>query len=206
MATDSRWWPSWEFRTATLRRQPVTDQSDPSRQQQDAEDQGRNWELLNEEMRLRIDIQRKAFERIEARAAIVLGATFAALQFVAKESVRSAWLPWAIGAYALAIALSLVAVLPGRFVEIRPRSILVGLWSYPRSRSAAELANNRLVAFEANVERQARIVRLVRASVALAVMGAMLSTAHLTKGERRDGNGRAPAVCPAGASGCGTGP
>ena len=170
----------------------------------DADEQARTWELLNEELRLRIETQRRAFERIEARAAIVLGATFAALQFVAEKPVTSRWLPLALIAYGLAMAFSLIAVLPGWFKETKPRSVLLGLWLYPRGRAAAELANNRLVAFEKNVGRQGRLVLLVRASVAAAVVGAMMSTAHLTKGERTDVE-RGSAPCSAGPGGCSPG-
>ena len=171
------------------------------------EELGKTWELLNEELRLRLDAQRRAFERIEARAAIVLGASFAALQFVAGEERRSGWLPLALGAYGLAMLFSLIAVLPRAFEETKPRSLLLGLWWYPRGRAAAELANERLRAFDLNVDRQARMVGLLRASVAVAIAGAMMSTAHLTKGERTNvDRAGSSASCTAGASSCSTAP
>jgi hypothetical protein len=142
------------------------------------------WELLNDELRHRIDIQRSAFERLEARAGIVAAVAFGALQFVAREPVESGWLPAAVVAYVLAmVCASALAVLPRRFHEPKPASILVGLWLYPRGRAAAELANNRKVAFEKNVGRQARAVLLLRVSVGLLALGAILSTVHLTQGE-----------------------
>ncbi len=68
---------------------------------------------------------------------------FAAIQFVAGKDVSSPWLPWALAAYGAAMATSLyVAALPRRFEEVKPRSILLGLWLYPKGRAAAELANN----------------------------------------------------------------
>lgn len=74
--------------------------------------------------------------------------------------------------------------------------------------AAAELANARLAAIEENVARQARMVRFARASVALVLAGAILSTAHLTQGDRPDAI-RAdqsaacdPAADPTGANGC----
>ena len=168
----------------------------------DPEEQGKTWEFLNEELRLRSDAQRKSFERIEGRAAIVLGASFAALQFVAREPARSGWLPFAVAAYGLAMAFSLIAVLPRGFEDTKPRSLIVGLWLSPRGRAAAELANERLRAFELNVGRQAWMVRFLRASVALAIVGAILSTAHLTKGERTDVERRDSAGCASGSGRC----
>ena len=139
------------------------------------------------------------------------GATFAALQFVASKPVASPWLGWAVGAYTGAMACSLITVLPGWFKETRPRSLLVGLWLYPPERAAAELANNRLIAFEENVGRQGRMVFLVRASVGLGLAGAIMSTLHLMEGNRTDVE-RPPAAtagCSGGAAGpggCGTAP
>ena len=102
-------------------------------------DQPETWELLNDELRHRLDVQRAAFERLEARAAIVLGVAFAAIQYIAEKPVRSAFLPWAIGAYVAAMLCSLIAMWPRRFEELKPRSLLTGLWLWPRGLAAAEL-------------------------------------------------------------------
>lgn len=60
--------------------------------------------------------------------------------------------------------------------------MLIGLWLYPRGRAAAELANNRLAAYEMNVQRHGRRVAAVRVSVVALVLAAILSVAHLTQG------------------------
>lgn len=142
------------------------------------------WILLNDELRYRHDAQRAAFSKLEGRAAILLGVATGALLFVAQEDVASSWLIPGLAAFAGAIACALVAVLPSRFEELQPRSLVIGLWRRSRGNAAAELTNNRLVAIEANVARQANLVRFVRSSVALALLGAALSTIHLTQGDR----------------------
>jgi hypothetical protein len=138
------------------------------------------WLLLNDELRHRHDSQRSSFEKLEGRAAIVLGAATGALLFVAKEDVSGPWLTPALAAFAGSIACSLVAVLPSRFKELRARSLVVGLWLRSPGNAAAEIANARLAAIEENVVRQARMVRFARASVALVLAGVILSTLHLT--------------------------
>ena len=86
-----------------------------------------------------------------------------ALQFVASRPIESRWLPIALAFYGRAmLGAGAVAVLPRRFEEPKPASMLNGLWLYPRGRAAAELANNRKLAFEQNVPRQARCVMLIR--------------------------------------------
>jgi hypothetical protein len=125
------------------------------------------WLLLNDELRHRHDSQRSSFDKLESRAAIVLGAATGALLFVAKEDVNSPWLVPALAAFAGSIACSLIAVLPSRFEELGARALVVGLWLRSRGNAAAELANARLAAIEENVARQARMVRFARASVAL---------------------------------------
>ncbi|MFP5316676.1 MAG: hypothetical protein ACLGI2_00065 [Acidimicrobiia bacterium] len=168
-------------------------------------EQNETWQLLNDELRLRLDVQRTAFNRIEGRAALILGAVFAAIQFVAGKDLSSPWLSWALGAYGVAMATSLcVAALPRRFEEVKPRSIVVGLWLYPKGRAAAELANNRLKAFEQNVKRQGLMILIVRVSVAFAIAGAILSVLHLTRGDSTNARNSAGRwVCP-GASSAGS--
>ena len=148
------------------------------------EEHPETWELLNEELRHRLDVQRSSAERLETKAALVLGAALTAIQFVAREAVRSGWLSWAVAAYVGAMACAVLVVVPRRFEELKPRSLIVGLWLYERGRSTAELANNRLVAFETNVRRQGRRMWLVRASIVLLVVGAILSAEHLARGVR----------------------
>jgi hypothetical protein len=156
---------------------------DPADDADDGE-QSETWELLNDELRHRIDVQRSAFDKIEARAGIVAAVAFAALQFVAGERVDSDWLPPALGAYGAAmVCAGAIALLPRRFDEPKPMTMLVGLWMYPRGRASAELANNRRVAFEKNLPRQALRVWVLRVSVAFLVAGAILSTVHLTQGD-----------------------
>jgi len=121
--------------------------------------------------------------------------------------LSSPWLPLAVGAYAAAMVCSLIAVLPGGFEETRPRSLLDGLWLYPPDRAAAELVNNRVSAFEWNETRLHRMVFLVRLGVVLAVFAAILSTLHLTRGDRTDVE-KAPSAagaCP-GSQACGSAP
>ena len=165
-------------------------------------DSNGTWVLLNDEVRQRLDVQREALAHIEARAAIVLGAAFAALQFVAEKPLSSPWLPLAASAYVGAMACSLIAVLPGSFQEIEPNAVVLGLWFYQPDLAAAELANNRLFAFNLNEARRRRIVFLVRVAVVLAVLGAILSTLHLTEEiapmwrKRRPSQPSAPVVPP----------
>jgi len=169
-----------------------------------AEPNAATWILLNDELRHRHDAQRTAFAKLEGRAAILLGAATGALLFVAKENVTSEWLVPALLTFAGSIVCSLVAVLPSRFEELQARSLVVGLWLRSQGNAAAELANNRLVAIEQNVQRQARVVKLVRCSVALSLFGAALSTIHLTHGDRPDDE-RPPACAdpsPASPDGC----
>lgn len=142
------------------------------------------WELLNEEMRQRLDVQRGAAARLETKAAVVIGAALTAVQFVAKEPVRSYWLPAAVVAYATAMGAGLFAVLPRAFDEIGPRSMLVGLWLFPRGRAAAELANNRYVAYQANARRHGRRVDCVRVAIVALIAGGIMSVVHLTEGVR----------------------
>ena len=166
------------------------------------------WLLLNDELRHRHDSQRSSFDKLEGRAALVLGAATGALLFVAKEDVTSPWLVPAVVAFAGSIACSLIAVLPSRFEELGARALVVGLWLRSRGNAAAELANARLVAIEENVVRQARMVRFARGSVALILAGAILSTIHLTQGDRPHVlQGDQPAACDStrattGANGC----
>ena len=165
------------------------------------------WILLNDELRHRHDAQRVAFAKLEGRAAILLGAATGALLFVAKEDLTSVWLGPALVAFAGSIVCALVAVLPSRFEELRARALVVGLWLRSRGNAAAELANNRLVAIEENVARQGRLVGFVRGSVVLALLGAALSTFHLTQGDRTDvERPERPAACrtsgAASANGC----
>lgn len=169
------------------------------------------WELLNDEMRDRLDVQRGAAERLETKAAIVTGAALTAVQFVAKEPVTSYWLPAAVLAYCAAMGAAFFAVVPRAFDEIGPRSMLVGLWLYPRGRAAAELANNRFVAYQANAKRHGMRVDCVRVAIVALMAGATLSVVHLTQGDRTDA-GRTPTGCAsvaatsAGTTGCSTGP
>jgi hypothetical protein len=144
------------------------------------------WILINDELRHRHDSQRSSFDKLEGRAAIVLGAATGALLFVAKEDVASAWLVPAMATFAGSIACSLIAVLPNRFEELGARPLVVGLWLRSRGNAAAELANARLAAIEENVVRQGRMVRFARASVVLILAGAIFSTIHLTQGDRPD--------------------
>ncbi len=167
------------------------------------------WLLLNDELRHRHDSQRSAFDKLESRAAIVLGAATGALLFVAKEDVTSWWLVPALAAFAGSIACSLITVLPSRFEELGARSLVIGLWLRSRGNAAAELANARLAAILENVTRQARMVRFVRASVALLLAGALFSAIHLTQGDRPNVvRPEQPRACdpadpkPTGANGC----
>ncbi|MEY2446654.1 MAG: hypothetical protein QOH79_130 [Acidimicrobiaceae bacterium] len=162
-------------------------------------EQPATWELLNDEMRHRLDVQRAAGERIDAKAAIVLGAAIAAVQFVAKEPVRSYWLPASVSAYAVAIVLALVALRPRAFDEVGGHAMLVGLWAYPRGRAAAELANNRVWALTKNAERQTGRIRWLWASIAVLLLAAMMSVVHLTQGERIDA-GPTARICSAGSA------
>lgn len=157
-------------------------------------EQVETWDLLNAEMRHRLDVQRAAAERLETKAAIVLGAALTAVQFVAKERVRSYWLVVAVIAYCTAISAALCAVLPRAFDEVGPRSMLVGLWLFPRGRAAAELANNRYVAYQANARRHGRRVDCVRVAIVALIAGAIMSVVHLTEGARTDA-GRTTANC-----------
>jgi len=165
-----------------------------------------SWILLNDELRLRLEVQRAAFAKLEGRATILLGSATAALLFVAKEEVASNWLLLGLAAFAISIGFSLViAVLPSEFEELKPRSLIVGLWLRSEHNAAAELANNRLGVFERNVGRQQRFVWFVRISVAFALAGAAFSTLHLTQGDRPDVDRQRSPACAThttGANGC----
>ncbi len=156
----------------------------PLRDKEEALEQPETWDLLNEELRHRLDVQRAAAQRLETKATVIIGAALAGVQFIAKEPFRSYWLPLAVGSYLAAIGAGLLAVLPQVFHETGPRPMLIGLWLYPRGRAAAELANNRLAAYEMNVKRHGRRVAAVRVSVVALVLAAILSVAHLTQGAR----------------------
>lgn len=174
----------------------------------ESEEHPETWALLNEELRLRLDVQRAAFARIEGRAAIVLAAAFTALQFVAREPVSSRWLAPALVSYGLSMLAGLIAVWPSRFEELKPRSLLFGLWLYSHGRASAEMANARLQAFEVNVARQHKLVSWVRVSVVLALVGAMMSLGHFTQGNRSDVERPVTTGCtsPGGTGGCSTSP
>lgn len=141
---------------------------------------------LNEELRYRHDVQRSSFQKLEGRAAIVLSAATAAVLFVAKEDVSSGWLPPALLTFAGSIVFALIAVVPSQFDELAAREVVTGLWLRSRGNAAAELTNNRLLRLEANMPRQAKMTRRVRIAVALVLVGAILSTIHLTTGDRPD--------------------
>lgn len=139
--------------------------------------------LLYEEVRHRHDVQRAVTERLEGKAALLLGADLALVSFVAKEPISSWWLPVALALYGLSAFAALIVVVPRTFHEVSPRSTLVGLWRWNVADAAGELANNRLRAIEANLEGQGRRVRCLRISLAFLVAGAMMSVLHLTLGE-----------------------
>lgn len=143
--------------------------------------------LLYDELRHRHDVQRSVSERLEGKAALVLGAALALIQFVAREPVDSWWLPPALGPYTTAGLAALVIVLPRRFEELGPENVLRKVWWWTLPDAASYLANARLSAIKANVEHQAAKVRWLRLSVVLLLLGAMMSAVHLTQGERDDG-------------------
>jgi hypothetical protein len=147
------------------------------------DEQPETWELINDELRHRLDVQRSAFDRLETRAAFVFAAAFAALQFVARADVESDWLPAAIATYAVSmLCAGAIAAIPRRHDEMSPAAIVKGLWWHTRGRAAAELANNRRVAFEKNVSRQKWLTLALCVSVGLLALGAILSGVHLSQG------------------------
>jgi hypothetical protein len=147
-------------------------------------EQPETWELLNDELRHRLDVQRSSAERIETKAAVVIGAALTAVQFVVREPVRSYWLPPTVGAYVAAMIFGLLTVMPRVFDETGPKAMLTGLWLYPRGRAAAELANNRLLAYEGNLKRHRWRLFWLRLSLLAVVVGAIMSVIHLTEGVR----------------------
>lgn len=154
--------------------------------------------LLHEELRHRHDVQRGVSERLEGKAALVLGASLALVPFVAKEPVQSWWLPLATAFYAFSALAAVVVVVPRSFQELDPRKTLETVWLWDPSDAAGELANNRLRAIETNVRDQAGRVLWLRVSLGLLLLGAIMSVLHLTLGER-DAGGTEPtagaAVC-----------
>jgi len=133
--------------------------------------------------------------RIETKAAVVIGAALAAAQFVAAQPVRSYWLPTALVAYTAAIAAGLWCVRPRTFDNIGLEQLLTGLWRYPRGRAAAEIVNNRNVAIKANARRhQARVTWFWLSLVGLG-LGAIMSVGHLSLGDDSDDGERLVGTC-----------
>jgi hypothetical protein len=153
------------------------------------------WVLLNEEMRHRIDVQRTSVEKITGKAVIVLGLSVGAAQFMANTDAEQFTRGAAFLAYAVAAVAGLLVVAPAPFSELKPRSMLVGLWRYPEERAAAELANSRLKIFEANVHRQGKMVLRLRVAMIALVVGAALSVVALGVGRESDVRGPERSAC-----------
>lgn len=160
--------------------------------------QPETWTLLNEEGRHLLDTQRSAAERIETKAALVVGAALTAAQFVAKEPFSSYWLPAAMTGYLLAILCGLACVLPRTLNNIGLDETVRGVWWFDRGRAAAEIVNNRNVAIKANARRHRRRVLWFWAALTMLAIGAIMSVGHLTLGRRTDD--RLNGTCVAGAT------
>jgi hypothetical protein len=141
--------------------------------------------LLYDELRHRHDVQRGVSERLEGKAALVLGAALALVQFVAREPVDSGWwLPAALAAYLLSAAAALRVVLPRRFEELGAERVLRKVWWWSLPDTAGYLSNARRHVIELNVDHLAFKVRWLRVSIGLLIAAAILSAVHLTQGER----------------------
>ena len=152
----------------------------------DKEPQDRTWALLNEESRLLLDAQRTGAERVETKAALVIGAALAAAQFVARESVDSYWLPASLVAYALCIGSGLICVSPRRFENLSLERTMKGVWWYPHEFAVAEVLNNRNEAVKANAKRHQARVLWFWLSITFLGGGAMMSALHLRLGKETD--------------------
>lgn len=166
------------------------------------EEQPATWEMLSEEGRYLLDSQRAAGERIETKAAVVIGAALTAAQFVATRELHSYWLPLALAAYLVAIGAGLVCVRPRTFDNIGLEQLLKGLWWYPKGRAAAEIVNNRNLAVKANARRHQSRVTWFWLSLTTLALGAIMSVGHLTWGRDEDDRQQLNGTCtPASTSG-----
>ena len=139
--------------------------------------------ILNEEMRHRLEIQRSAAERVEAKAAIVLGFAATAMQFVISRNQSSDFETVSIAAWALAIAASLVVISVRASGELDPRSFVEDLWNADAPFAHSKLTRTRLHEFEHNGGRLTiRVIAWQVAGLFVAVAG-ILSALHLMNGE-----------------------
>jgi hypothetical protein len=138
--------------------------------------------LLNDELRHRLDVQRSSGERVETKATVILGLATTGVPLLLNAGLRSWWLLPAAGAFALAIACSVVVVRIRQSWELDPGSYVDLMWDVDEGTAQSRLVEQRRAAFERNrAELRARI-RWWWASVASLVVAAVLTGIHLWAG------------------------
>lgn len=147
-----------------------------------AEERLETRKLLAELLDQRLAVQRSAAERVEAKAAIVLGVATGVLQLVLGQKLTSEWLGPAVAAYFVAIVMSVVCLALRRNREVDPGALLRELWNAPAVFTYSQLANNRLDAFTVNMGRVRWRIRAWWCAVAALVAATVLSVLHVRYG------------------------
>jgi hypothetical protein len=138
--------------------------------------------LLLDLTRYRCDVQRAAFERVEAKAGILLAFAVTAAQFVVSRQIESGYRSWAVGAYVVAMVLALIVSGLRSHREIDPMKYLPALWDAAAERATTLMTNEFADAYRANLSGSTWRVWLWRLSAVALTTGAMLSVLHITRG------------------------
>ena len=147
------------------------------------DDLRRTRELLLNQAQHRADVQRSAIERVEAKAAIVLGVSVTAAQFIASRSYRSGFLPLAMGAYVVAIGCSLVVAALRNHHEVDPAKFVNTLWQAPYDYAVTELVAHYNRNFKINRKRARWRQWVWWGSAGALAIGAIMSVLHVTQGD-----------------------
>ena len=141
--------------------------------------------ILNEELRHRLDIQRSAAERVETKAAILLGFAATAMQFVVGRDEASPLETATVIAWCATIIACLAVVTVRPSGELDPEDFVNDLWSADAPFAHTKLVRTRLYEFERNRRRLTIRTRAWLLSSRCLAAAGILSALHLSYGSAR---------------------
>jgi Ca2+/Na+ antiporter len=159
---------------------------------EEVERQNDTLALISGEIAALLDRQSGALDKIDNKAAAMIGYALAAATFLATRHAQPALAVIAYVAFAAAVASGITAMAVRKYQDLNPRSLLqYAGWSAAQTR--AKLTANQVHTFESNKERQDKKARWWQISLIALVFGTLLMVAGIlvqTYGHDHLGAGR----------------
>jgi hypothetical protein len=135
--------------------------------------------FLNDQISGRIDQQSQSLDRLDTKAALVIGYAVAAVTFLATRHTQPVLAGLAYVGYAVAVAFGLAALFVRTYEYINPRILLDKYARATKTAALAAVAATSVGMFETNDKQQKRKVRAWRLSVSFLLIATTLLVSAL---------------------------